>query len=60
VARLTLVLEGPGSPIEEMLSESDPKNVAARAGAGEARSGDLADRIRALQSRASRAAAASP
>ncbi len=71
VARLTAVLEGPGSPIESMLAEAVPVINPAREGAapgingesGEAaidapqqNKGTLADRIRALQSTASRAA----
>jgi chromosome segregation ATPase len=69
VARLTATLEGPGSPIESMLVEaaSAARNVsAANASHGEtaAENGDsapankntLADRIRALQSTASRVA----
>ncbi len=58
VARLTLVLEGPGSPIEELLIETEQNSAAARGGAGEPRSGNLADRIRALQLRAARPAPA--
>ncbi len=74
VARLTAVLEGPGSPIESMLAEAVPELGQARgvrtpgingtggdAGAATIDSpqegkGTLADRIRALQSTASRAA----
>jgi chromosome segregation ATPase len=69
VARLTAALEGPGSPIESMLVEaaSAARNVsAAKAGHDETavENGDsapenkntLADRIRALQSTASRVA----
>lgn len=66
VARLTMVLEGPGSPIEAMLA-ADPKRPeeAAPSTNGRSRkaeadpapaSGSLADRIRALQARASRIA----
>ena len=68
VARLTMVLEGPGSPIETMLS-ADPRRTEDKPGAGSTRtrtteapvgpgpsSGSLADRIRALQARASRVA----
>jgi chromosome segregation ATPase len=64
VARLTMVLEGPGSPIEAMLAEPthlDADKVAARAGADpitDPNEGNLADRIRALQARASRVAPA--
>src|SRR5262249_4298842 len=62
VARLTATLEGPDSPIETILNAG---RSAAPAGngqpiaprAGEAK-GTLADRIRALQGRASRAAPA--
>jgi len=71
VARLTALLEGPGSPIEAMLAVDAPAlgQGASRAAPlgngtrGEARSGEppenkstLADRIRALQSTASRVA----
>ncbi len=74
VARLTAVLEGPGSPIESMLAEAIPDIGQARAArapgvngtsadAGDAtmdspqdNKGTLADRIRALQTTASRAA----
>lgn len=66
VARLTMVLEGPGSPIEAMLAADirRPEEIAAptngRARKTEASaapaSGSLADRIRALQARASRIA----
>jgi chromosome segregation ATPase len=68
VARLTATLEGPGSPIETMLVEATTETGAAapmnaREG-GAAQNGDtaadnkntLADRIRALQSSASRVA----
>ena len=74
VARLTAVLEGPGSPIETMLAQAVPERGQAR-GARRARlqrherrrrrdhgmrpddsKGTLADRIRALQTTASRAA----
>ncbi|HML13724.1 MAG TPA: hypothetical protein VK456_10480, partial [Xanthobacteraceae bacterium] len=57
VVRLTSVLEGPGSRIETILAEAEAPagavNGAPQAGSNEAR-GSLADRIRALQSRASR------
>jgi chromosome segregation ATPase len=65
VASLTLALEGPDSPIEAMLAEQRAGARAPVAGANGpdgtngARSelhGNLADRIRALQSRASRVA----
>jgi chromosome segregation ATPase len=74
VARLTAVLEGPGSPIESMLAAAMPATGPGRAerppgingASGEAgdatmdspqdNKGTLADRIRALQSTASRAA----
>jgi chromosome segregation ATPase len=57
IARLTVALEGTGSPIEQMLS-SEPASKAQRterkaAAAGEPK-GSLADRIRALQLKASR------
>jgi predicted nucleic acid-binding Zn-ribbon protein len=68
VARLTATLEGPGSPIESMLVEAASETRGAAAAAmnarepGAAENGDstrdnkntLADRIRALQSSASR------
>jgi chromosome segregation ATPase len=57
VVRLTSVLEGPGSRVEAILSETAAPagavNGAPQASGEEAR-GSLADRIRALQSRASR------
>ncbi len=61
VARLTSVLEGPGSPIDAMLAGAPatavPLAAAAAAGGdkrnGESSRGSLADRMRALQSRAS-------
>jgi chromosome segregation ATPase len=65
VARLTATLEGPGSPIESLLAEaaSTGRNAAATRNEATAESsgnGDskntLADRIRALQSTASRVA----
>ena len=64
VARLTATLEGPGSPIESLLAEaSNATRAAANRGEATADNGDngenkntLADRIRALQSTASRAA----
>ena len=65
VARLTATLEGPGSPIESLLAEasSATRGGATRSGQTNAEgseSGDnkntLADRIRALQSTASRVA----
>ena len=66
VARVTAALEGPGSPIETILAESSaPRMQAAMnggagatvTGIGEAK-GSLADRIRALQNRASRVSSA--
>jgi chromosome segregation ATPase len=65
VARLTAALEGPGSPIESLLAEGASAARAAASARGEAaaENGDtaenkntLADRIRALQSTASRVA----
>jgi chromosome segregation ATPase len=62
VARLTSVLEGPGSRIDTILAEQagqpaavngGPQPAAATSAGAESR-GSLADRIRALQSRASR------
>jgi hypothetical protein len=65
VARLTAALEGPGSPIETIVAEASPSPATAAANGsgdkavpsiapngGESK-GTLADRIRALQSRAS-------
>jgi hypothetical protein len=66
VARLTAALEGPGSPIESMLVEAASESATGAAmnahEPGAASNGDrpadnkntLADRIRALQSSASR------
>ncbi len=65
VAKLTLVLEGPGSPIEAILAADKPgsrpevNGVNGASGEKETGKGSLADRIRALQSRASRLAASS-
>ncbi|MCC6886919.1 MAG: hypothetical protein IT536_00060 [Hyphomicrobiales bacterium] len=64
VARLTSVLEGPGSPIGTMLADAGaaplapaaptaPAATERRLAAGDAVKGSLADRIRALQMRAS-------
>ena len=62
VARLTAVLEGPSSPINSVLANDPARpdndiNGAAPsiAPAGSESKGSLADRIRALQKRASRA-----
>lgn len=64
VARLTLALEGPGSPIAAILADEKTSGPPAAAGANgsspaqgdaaQASRGDLGERIRALQSRASR------
>ena len=64
VARLTLALEGPGSPIEAILADEKTNGLPAAAGANgsspaegdatQASRGDLGERIRALQSRAAR------
>jgi chromosome segregation ATPase len=69
VARLTMVLEGPGSPIETILAEHpDPMqamapnaNLGGRGASTDEseRGGNLAERIRALQARASRVSPAS-
>ncbi len=62
VARLTATLEGPGSPIESLLADatSAGRSTAPRSGETPAEGGDnkntLADRIRALQTIASRVA----
>jgi hypothetical protein len=57
VVRLTSVLEGPGSRIETILAETAAPagavNGAPQAASDESR-GSLAERIRALQNRASR------
>jgi chromosome segregation ATPase len=57
VARLTSVLEGPGSPIDAMLAGAPAVPLAPATAAaprnGESTRGSLADRMRALQSRAS-------
>jgi len=71
IARLTMVLEGPGSPIEAILGSETAEPARAHANgsangeaAGGSRHGDspdsgrsLADRIRALQTRSARAPA---
>jgi hypothetical protein len=63
VVRLTSVLEGPGSPIETILAQDASRQQikgappAASSGEGETK-GSLADRIRALQTRASRLSSA--
>ena len=54
-----MALEGPGSPIESILAAAPATNGANGAGAGAPAGGNLADRIRALQSRASRLPSAS-
>lgn len=61
VARLTVTLEGAGSPIDKILAEEKPRHAGGKGVAnangpavnGE-QGGNLADRIRALQARASR------
>jgi len=58
IARLTMALEGPGSPIESILAAAPTANGAGQ-GRGAPAGGNLADRIRALQSRASRVPSAS-
>src|SRR5262249_41359823 len=66
IARLTMALEGPGSPIETILATQAPATKGANGAAAGTRpahgppaGGNLADRIRALQNRASRATQAS-
>ena len=65
VARLTAVLEGPGSPIDTILAAPEHSGVngavkpATPANTnGEDNKGSLADRIRALQARSSRLSSA--
>jgi chromosome segregation ATPase len=68
VARLTSVLEGPGSTIDTILAAPEPAPVngaakpvvapAANTNAEDAGKGSLADRIRALQARSSRLSSA--
>jgi chromosome segregation ATPase len=61
VTRLTSALEGPGSPIETLLTEETQAAPAASNGAAQSADepqGSLADRIRALQTRASRLSSA--
>jgi chromosome segregation ATPase len=62
VVRLTSVLEGPNSPIETILAQDaarEQSNGGTPSSLGEAESkGSLADRIRALQTRASRLSSA--
>jgi len=72
VARLTAALEGPGSPIETILAEeaahghangngvANGESAAASHGDGSESKGNLADRIRALQSRVSQVPGAKP
>jgi len=62
IARLTMALEGPGSPIATILASAPTANgngAAAGQGHGAVAGGNLADRIRALQNRASRTPTAS-
>jgi len=56
VVRLTSVLEGPGSRIEGILAETSAPSAAVKTApqTGEEPRGSLAERVRALQSRASR------
>jgi len=61
IARLTATIEGANSPIEQMLAQPAAQTLTAANGEGEAspslvppRGGSLADRIRALQNRATR------
>jgi chromosome segregation ATPase len=60
VVRLTSVLEGPNSPIESILAQdAAPQQINGAPATGEAEAkGSLADRIRALQTRASRLSSA--
>jgi chromosome segregation ATPase len=62
VTRLTSALEGPGSPIETILTDETRAPATASNGAGKSADdepqGTLADRIRALQTRASRLSSA--
>ncbi len=66
VARLTLALEGPDSPIESILADEKAAPLAVPGGNGspaqgdraQATHGDLGERIRALQTRASRLSSA--
>ena len=58
IARLTMALEGPDSPIESILAAA-PATNGANGQHGAPAGGNLADRIRALQSRASRVPSAS-
>jgi len=64
IARLTVALEGSDSPIEAMLASEPNATTAPRATNGERKpagegKGNLADRIRALQMKASRVPATS-
>ena len=62
VVRLTSVLEGPGSPIEAILAQDASRQLInggpPTASSGEESRGSLADRIRALQTQASRLSSA--
>src|SRR5690348_1321705 len=52
VAKLALVLEGPGSPIDVILADGNPGSTGGASNGAESESaGSLADRIRALQTR---------
>ncbi|MCC7348847.1 MAG: hypothetical protein IT538_15770, partial [Variibacter sp.] len=51
VARLTVALEGPQSPINAILADAAPPHGAANGAAPAKATGSLADRIRALQAR---------
>ena len=55
IAQMTSVLEGPNSPIEQILAADSASNKAsAKAAATASSKGNLAERMRALQARASR------
>jgi hypothetical protein len=54
VARLTMALEGPNSPIGAILAADSPVAAGTAANTESQGGGNLADRIRALQSRSSR------
>lgn len=57
IAQMTVVLEGPNSPIEQILAADSAANSgaqSAKAGNAPDARGNLAERMRALQARASR------
>jgi hypothetical protein len=54
IASMTSVLEGPNSPIEQILAADTAANKAKASATASSAKGNLAERMRALQARASR------